>query len=371
MKNLQFSWMTLGLATSVMFGVTACQPEAATLSESNEVKTAQETDQKATIAAKPATVSKPTVAAKTCLELSKSMQKVDETSKIDAIYNIQKVLETCLPTANNAEVLRLLADYQAMYGRFLTLNHNMEDDNFYTVMSMADEGKKVPAPLLKTLNPRLKYLIGLVEDGADVRVIYLGEGYYAFTHDLQAMADIFTPYLRQDQKAFIDRLAMDNQDILWNDGGIAISFAELMQRAVFWEDYIARYPRGYAYQDAKQLSQTYRYLLFFGSNNTQWTDDTIHEFIAPEYRPLMLKLARRPNSVLARDAQTLLDFMALSDSQRQERYPTPDLNENGDEIDEWAIPRYQLAKALLIESPWQADNKNCFAGIVCVENEIE
>lgn len=261
-----------------------------------------------------------------------------------------------------------------MYTRFLGNNDTLDavfGEPFFAVMSALEQKEKVPTEDLKKLPPRVQYLVELVQNGADVSVQYLGEGNYNLTHDLQAMADIFIPYLQQDQKAFIERLAKDNQGILWNDGGIAISFAEVMERAVFWEDYIARYPHGYAYQDAKQLSETYRYLLFFGSENTQWTDDTIHEFIAPEYRPLMLKLARRPNSVLAKDARKLLDFMSLSDSQRQDKYPTPDIDENGYEMDEWAVARYQIAKALLIASPWQVNNKNCFDGVVCVEQDMQ
>ncbi len=370
---MQKSLLSLAAAMSVLIALSGCQPKVETPAKSNNTqKTEQNSRQPLSIEqSKPAVVTEPAIDAKTCLALSKSMQKVDDTIKIEAIYAIQKLIKNCLPTASNAEVLSLLKDYQAMYRRFLTTNETIEDDNFYTVMSMADEGKQVPEPLLKTLNPRLQYLIRLVEDDTDVRVIYLGEGYYEFTHDLKAMVDMFTPYLRQDQKAFIERLAMDNQDILWNDGGIAISFVEVIERAQFWEDYLARYPKGYAYEDAKYLFEVYRYLLLFGSENTQWTDDSIHEFLDPEYRPLMLKLARRPSSVLARDTQALLDFIALSDSQRQEKYPTPVVNEDGDVMSEWAIARYQIVEALPLELPWQTTTKNCFIGVICVENDAE
>ena len=369
---MQKSLLSLAAAMSVLIALSGCQPKVETPAGLNDTQKAEQNNQQPLIIeqSKPAVVTEPAIDAKTCLALSDVMQKVGDSSKIEAIDSIQEQLKACLPTANNAEVLNLLKDYQAMYERFLTISQSMEDENFYTVMSMADEGKQVPEPLLKTLNPRLQYLIRLVEDDTDVRVIYLGEGYYEFTHDLKAMVDMFTPYLRQDQKAFIERLAMDNQDILWNDGGIAISFVEVIERAQFWEDYLARYPKGYAYEDAKYLFEVYRYLLLFGSENTQWTDDSIHEFLDPEYRPLILKLARRPNSVLARDAQALLDFIALSDSQRQEKYPTPVVNEDGDEMSEWAIARYQMVEALPIESPWQAATKNCFIGVVCVENDI-
>ncbi len=370
---MQKSLLSLAAAMGLLVALSGCQPKVETPAASNDTQKAEQNNQQplSIEQPKPAMVKEPAIDTKTCLALNAAMQKMDETSKIEAIYTIQKLLKNCLPTASNTEVLSLLENYQAMYRRFLTISYTIEDDNFYTVMNIVDEGKKVPEALLKTLNPQLHYLIRLVEDDADVRVIYLGEGYYEFTHDLQAMADIFTPYLRQDQKAFTERMAMDNQDTLWNDGGIAISFVEVIERAQFWEDYLARYPKGYAHQDAKHLFEVYRYLLLFGSENMQWTDDSIHEFAAPEYRSLMLKLARRPNSVLARDAQALLDFIALSDSQRQEKYPTPDMDENGDEMSEWAVARYQIAEALPIESPWQEGTTNCFISIVCVENNTE
>ncbi len=370
---MQKTILPLAVSMSMLIALSGCQPKVETPAESNNPQKVEQDNQQLLSMEQPkqAVVKESAIDAKTCLALSKSMQKVDDSSKIEAIYTIQKQLKACLPTASNAEVLALLKSYQAMYRRFLTTNETIEDNNFYTVMQMANEGKHVPDALLKTLNPQLRYLIRLVEDDADVRVIYQGEGYYEFTHDLQAMVDMFTPYLRQDQKAFIERMAMDNQKIFWFDAAIAFSLQELIERAQFWEDYLARYPKGYAHQDAKHLFEIYRYLLLFGSENTQWTDDSIHEFLDPEYRPLILKLARRPNSVLARDAQALLDFIALSDSQRQEKYPTPDMDENGNEMSEWAIASYQKEKALPLESPWQVDTKNCMNGIFCVEKDVE
>lgn len=370
MQNTLFSLTTV---ISLLVALSACQPKVETPTKSNDRQKVEQNNQQplSIEQSKPAVVTEPAIDAKTCLALSKSMEKINNTSKIEAIYGIQELLKACLPTASNAEVLSLLENYQAMYERFLITNETIEDVNFNIVMEMADEGKKVPEPLLNTLNPKLQYLIRLVEDDADVRVIYQGEGYYEFIHDLQAMADMFTPYLRQDQKAFIERLAMDNQKIFWFDAAIAFSLQELIERAQFWEDYLARYPKGYAHQDAKHLFEIYRYLLVFGSENTQWTDDSIHEFLDPEYRSLILKLARRPNSVLARDAQAFLDFIALSDSQRQEKYPTPDMDENGNEMSEWAIASYQKERALPLESPWQVDTKNCMNGVFCVEKDAE
>ena len=372
MQNLQFSWMTLGLATSLLFGVTACQPQAATPPESNEVKTAQQPNQKAITAPKPATVSKPSVTAKTCLALSKSMQKIDDTSKIEDIYNIQQTLKTCLPTANNAEVLTLLDSYQAMYNRFLGIDIYMDDESFGAIAEALEQGKKVPVQPLEATSPRIQYLVKLVESKADVSVLYLGEGNYTFHHSLQAMADIFTPFIQPDQKYFIDKLAKDNQDIFWNDGRIAVPFEELINRAVFWESYTNQYQNSHFIQDAKALLIMYRRVLFSGLENTQWTDDDIRKFYDPADDQAILQLAKRPNSVLAQDAQTLLKFMAISDDERQQLYPVPKSDEEGHEIQDWKKGRYQLEQASSIPSPWQENNgKDCFSSIICVDYNAE
>lgn len=211
-----------------------------------------------------------------------------------------------------------------------------------------------------------------MESNADVNVLYLGKGDYTFHHDLKAMADLFTPYLPKDQSAFIQRLATDNQSVFWHDATIAIPFDQVLERAIFWQDYIQRYPNGYAIEDAKSLFAIYRYLLFFGSENTQWTDDELREFRDPAQQQAINQLAQSANSQLAQDAQGLIDFMALSASQRQKKYPAPSKNDNGDKLDKRQKAKYQLAAALQIASPWQSDHKsdykNCFTGIVCVDS---
>ena len=301
-------------------------------------------------------------------------------SKIEAIYAIQKQLKACLPTASNGEVLNLLKDYQAMYERFLwddddaaAINETDFDEDYYDVMYALEWNEKVPEEKLQKMSARTRYLIGLIQNDADVRAYNLGEGYYAFSHDLKAMADIFTPYLRPDQKAFIQRMAKDNQDIFWSDAAITTSFAELVERAQFWEDYITRYPNGYAVKDAKILLDLYRYALFFGSANTRWTDDDIREFLEPEDKQTMVALTKRPNSILAKDATNYLNFMALSDSERQEHYPAPSTDEDGYEMHESSMTYYRLNQAMQIPPIWHTDgdNRECLNGLFCQTESVD
>lgn len=374
MQNFQFSWITLGLTTSLLFSMTACQPQSASPSASAEKNTTEQSTQEPIIKtpSKPASVSASASAidAKTCVALSDAMQKVNNESKIETIHAIQRTLKSCLPTASNAEVIALLKSYQAMYRRFLASDLDSEADyeTFNSAIYELYYGEGLSSAQLKTLTPHDQYLVGLVKSDADISIYDEGEGYFSFTHNLKAMADIFTPYLREDQSAFIERLATDNQEGFWSDASVTVTFDELIERALFWEDYSKRYPDGYAVSDAKSLLDFYRHIIFFGADNTQWTDDARREFIEPQDRQLMVKLARRPNSILAKDAQNFLNFLALSDSERQEKYPTPLIDNDGYEINEWTAAYYQLDKAMQIPSIWDDSDTNdrqCLDGVFC------
>lgn len=315
------------------------------------------------------------VDAKTCVQLNQAMQTVDGTSKIEDIYAIQKQLDACLPTASNAEVMELLSSYESMYKRFLvddidTDAENLESayENFNSVVYDLYYEENATSEQLRTLSPRAQYLIGLIQSGADVRFRDLGEGWFSFDHDMLAMVNIFAPYLRNDQAAFIQRMAKDNQESFWMDASVTTTFQELVERATFWEDYIQQYPNGYAVKDAKILLNLYRYVLFYGADNTQWTDDAIHRFMEPNYKKIMLDLARRPNSMLAKNAQLFLGFLALPDSERQTKYPVPSTDEDGYEIHDWSKVRYQLHQVLQIPSPWDVrHDRDCLNGISCTD----
>ena len=380
---MQKTILSLAIGLSFLLGVSACQPKSDASSEANEGENTEQVNKPAPLeksATKTTTATDSALNAKTCLALSDAMKKVDDSSKIEAIYAIQKQLKACLPTASNAEVLNLLKDYQAMYERFLwddddaaAINETDFDEDYYDVMYALEWNEKVPEEKLQKMSARTRYLIGLIQNDADVRAYNLGEGYYAFSHDLKAMADIFTPYLRPDQKAFIQRMAKDNQDIFWSDAAITTSFEELVERAVFWEDYITRYPNGYAVKDAKMLLDSYRYYLFFGSDNTGWTDDDIREFLEPEYKQTMVALSKRPDSILAKDAKNYLNFMALSDSERQQLYPAPSTDEDGYEMHYRSMTYYRLNQAMQIPSIWNTDgdNRECLEGLFCQDISVD
>ena len=366
--------LLLSLSASLL--VSACQQKAEVPNIS-----AQPTEPLDTLAPEKVSETKEikgaTVDAQTCTALNRTMQKVDSDSKIEAIYDIQDQLKACLPTANNAEVMALLKSYHAMYSRFLAsgLDYDLDSESDYETFNSAIYelyyGEGLSSAQLKTLTPRDQYLVGLVKSEADVSIYDEGEGYFSFTHNLKAMADIFTPYLRKDQRLFIERMAVDNQESFWSDASVTVSFEGLIERALFWEDYIQRYPDGYAVKDAKILLNLYQHALFFGSDNTSWTDDAIRKFIEPQFKQQMMQSLKRPNSTLAENVRTYLTFMTMTDSERQQAYPVPKIDEDGYEIEGLSKVRYHLRAALPISSPWDVRHyRDCLNGVFC-EDDID
>ena len=388
---MQKTTLSLMMGVSLLLAMSACQPPSDMTETSDNSDTSNKSSTSTQTVKQPST--QPLIEAKTpraltnalvalsekqltnklvCTKLSDSMKSIDNKSKIEDIHGIQRQLNACLPMTANVEILQWLKEYQAMYGRFLGSNDSMDYTSFHDVAETINQGKQLSVAQLKALSPRKRYLSELVQSNADVSLLYIGEGLFVFHHDLMSMANLFAPYLPKDQAAFIQRMAKDNQDIFWNDAAVAVSFKEVVERAVFWEKYVNTYPNSYFIKDAKNLFEMYRYVLFYGSNNTQWTDDSIHEFINPKYKQAIQQLAKRSNSILAQDAQNFLDFMALSDSKRKKKYPVPSKDDNGNKIDDWEMPHYQLTEALQKPLPWKMDgNRDCLTGVICVDYKVE
>ena len=121
-------------------------------------------------------------------------------------------------------------------------------------------------------------------------------------------------------------------------------------------------------KSAKILLNLYRNTLFFGSDNTDWLVELSREFYEPEHAKLMKKLSQRPNSTLGQDARNLLEFMEMSDSQRQQNYPVDITNKDNSEWAAWSIASEQLDQALSIPSRWDVQyDRDCLNGISCTD----
>lgn len=111
-------------------------------------------------------------------------------------------------------------------------------------------------------------------------------------------------------------------------------------------------------------------MIFFGTERIEWTEYSQTDYAMPKYQPLIKQLAKRPNSILAKDAQHFLDFIALSANERDQKYPITHTTDNGLKIDDWTQVRMQLHDALSIPSPWDSMySRNCLSGLFCTQYE--
>lgn len=299
----------------------------------------------------------PTSSTLACNNLSQRMQAINNKSLLTSIHRINDDLKQCVPNANNSQLLAWIVQHANMYSNFTSLPEEQGSPAFDKLANKY-QGGKVDINQFKGLTPREKYLAQQLGN-TEINLYYEGEGIYSFWYNLATTADIFTPYLSDDQAIYIKRLATDNQTTFWNDAGITITYAQLIERALFWENFVKKYPTSKLKTYAQAHYRYYRYYTFFGSENTSWTIDDKMTKMEPADFAALLKLVRQPNSELANMANQYLKFLKMSQAQRDKAYPVSKLDDNDSPKDDRQISQEQLKKALKISERDAADAETC------------
>ncbi|MDO4896712.1 MAG: hypothetical protein Q3971_05045 [Moraxella sp.] len=317
-----------------------------------------------------------------CQAITNTLTTIDASSQIDDFDKVDKLLNHCLPTVDNATQIKWATQYQLAYQRFLSfwqgdtfLFDDVEFNQLNQVMYDIHYHEKYDESDIAKLPPKAQHLIKQVKQGK-LKIANHCEGEFDFNNDYQAFAKLFTPHLPKDQAVLIERLASDNQEPLWCDAGFSVSLDELIQRALFWQDYQKTYPQSVFINDAKHLSLFYEFLLFFGSENTYWLNDDKTEFITYinendetfTDEASFVKLAKH-DSELGKKAGAYLEFIATPKDERDEKYPINpanlakrDLNNTG-QIEDWERATLQLMTAL---GSTRADVPNCINAPICL-----
>lgn len=307
-----------------------------------------------------------------CQSISQAMQAVDNHTQLPVIHAINQRLKTCIPHADNRQQLSWMAAHEAMYLRFLRLPDGEADS--LSALGADNDGRSVIAPqVVSQLPARARYLASLLGK-SEIVLTNLGEGEFSFDYRLDTTAKLFAPYLPDDQALFVTRMAADNQDPFSMDGGIVLPYADLAERAQFWEDFIRRYPESHFYAQAKDNFRRYQYYLFFGMDNTIWFEDNHLTRLVPNNRQYLQRIIEQAQSQsgqagqappqLAANAKTYLAFVDMPLSVRAERYPVT--------LDKDATPRHlsqaQLARAL---PEVRLPEQHCSAlGLTCKNAEM-
>ncbi|MDS7932717.1 hypothetical protein RMB03_11945 [Acinetobacter sp. V91_7] len=312
-----------------------------------------------------------------CLQIMAAMQKINQTSKIEDLNQINEKLKTCVPSLKNDEQLKLINASTTMYQRFLKQDYTDKTARAFEAFGYAvlEQKQRDPKKVIQSqkklfdqLSPRDQYL--LQHNGeAYIDLLYQGEGMFTYRRQPNYLVDVFSKALTTDQKEFLTRMAKDNQDIFYNDGALAVSWKELTERALFWEKFIQKYPKSHFIGDAKLLFNEYRYFIFFGLDNTPVSDEYApNTWFDKDALQQIRFLSTQNQSSLAKPAQQFLKFIATPVEERNKQFKIDLTEKNGDKKSNYQITHEQLEQLLKFDSPWNTEvYRDCHIDAVCID----
>ena len=150
----------------------------------------------------------------------------------------------------------------------------------------------------------------------DFDILDIGEGFYVIRLNPNYLVKHFSPILPHADQVFIKAIAQQNQEQFYYDATIDISWQELGERAIFWENYTQQYPDAYFAKDANVLANYYLYYFLHGMANSM----TVDYFDEQENKPVIESEAKQafawiknkyPNSNVSQKIKLLANSMVI------------------------------------------------------------
>lgn len=215
---------------------------------------------------------------------------------------IQKQLKTLSKTEAN----RLYKTYQEKNYEIIAKIDKKEHlllENFYSYFFNEGNGKTPPDSIQQKEVLLKKAGLKFSEDGEG--------GVYFAPHHL-FYYNIFKDYVTDDYREYLALEAEDNKELWAADAAIDISWKELGEKVLGWENFVKKYPQSDLYPDANNTYCTYQYWFLFGLDNTSVMENTegsdMHNKIYPEVKKDMEDFVKNyPDSPAAKRAKRILD----------------------------------------------------------------
>ncbi len=142
---------------------------------------------------------------------------------------------------------------------------------------------------------------------ANIEFWEVGEGYTELRNEPYFYATLFKNYLTNDYAHFLEIEAKENTVLYSADAGIAISFKEVSERMLQWENFLIKFPNSKLFDAAKENYNFYVMDYLFGEDNTpviEYADKTIYPENKTEFQRY---IKENPNSTATILVQFLLD----------------------------------------------------------------
>lgn len=291
-----------------------------------------------------------------CNNLSHEMQQVDHQRTLLALQQINQDLKVCLPLMSTQQQLQLLDLSHQMYERFLVVTRTPSQQTaFEQYVNGAGTHPTLRQQHFEQMTLRDQYLVKHQGQGY-VELIALNDGYVGYRRSPQYLARIFAPYLPEAEQSFIQALANQNTQPLFNNQSLKVEPLIVAERALFWENYLNNYPQSRYKTDAQYLYRAYSQLLFMGTQQDKVSDNYqgIHS-IEPQSLAAIEYVSQQSNTKLAAQATKFLSFV------EQDIHFA---NLNLEQEHEAAVSALENALGLVPVSFKR--NKNCFLDAVCI-----
>lgn len=112
----------------------------------------------------------------------------------------------------------------------------------------------------------------------------IGEGYVQIATVPDFYYKLFSNYVSKDYKEYLYLKSEENKELYSADAGLAISFKELGERIISWENFIEKYPNSTLLEGVKEEYKAYQLDYLVGMDNTPTMDKWSSEekYIYPE-----------------------------------------------------------------------------------------
>ncbi|WP_426278296.1 hypothetical protein ACN9MN_02975 [Chryseobacterium sp. S-02] len=136
----------------------------------------------------------------------------------------------------------------------------------------------------------------------------VGEGYTEIWSVPDHYFSVFKNRVTPDYNTYIEQLSKESESLYSADAGLVISWKELGERTIFWENFIKKYPKSPLISGVKVMYNSYLYDYLFGMDNTpthEHSDGTLYDENRQEFNRIIKKY---PNSNVAKKSKELMSL---------------------------------------------------------------
>jgi hypothetical protein len=110
----------------------------------------------------------------------------------------------------------------------------------------------------------------------------LGEGYVEITTKSDFYYMIFSKYVTSDYKDYLFLKSQENESPYSADAGLIITFKDLGDRIITWENFMTKYPDSKLIESVKEEYKRYQFDYLRGEDNTPTVENANEKYIYPE-----------------------------------------------------------------------------------------